>query len=319
MGTLSPASSENGLKFWVTGRQSDGNAHVRQLEGPSLGSLVVQRIRHSRWQSTGSVRVAISSIGLSVGLALAATACGSSVHTAASAPEQQSPRLRGTLTVSAAASLTGVFGELGRRFDDRHPGVEVAFNFGSSGVLETQLEQGAPADVFASADAAVMEQARHAGVIDGTPSVFAHNTLELVVRPGNPLGIRSLAELPRAHVVAMCATSAPCGASAAKVVERAGIKLPTSSVTRGQDVKATLEQVTVGDADAAIVYVTDARTVGDKGQAVKIPAAQNLVTDYPVGVVRGSKHVAVAKAWIAFVEGPVGRAVLHVAGFEVPS
>ena len=138
--------------------------------------------------------------------------------------------LHGTLTVAAAASLSGVFGTLGERFEAEHPGVRVLFNFGSSGVLETQIDQGAPADVFASADAAVMDEARHDGVIDGRPTAFARNTLELVVRPGNPLRIWSLPDLNRAHVVALCAERAPCGASAATVLERAGVDLATSKI-----------------------------------------------------------------------------------------
>ena len=295
------------------------NAHVRQGKGPSVGSIVVQRIRVSRRQSLGPDRSAVAAVAMIVGVALVLTACGSSVRTASSGSERKASRLHGTLTVAAAASLTGVFGELGRSFEDRHPGAHVAFAFGSSGVLETQIAQGAPADVFASADAAVMEQAERAGVVDGAPTVFARNALELVVQPGNPLGIRTLADLRRAKVVAMCATRAPCGASAAKILDRVGVELPSSMVTRGQDVKATLAQVTVGDADAAIVYVTDARTVGAKGKAVKIPAAQDLITDYPIAVVKGSKHLALAEAWIAFVEGPVGQASLHAAGFQSSS
>lgn len=248
--------------------------------------------------------------------AVASTACASSGR--AVAPSLQSD-LHGTLTVAAAASLTGVFGALKPRFEAAHPGVRVAFDFGSSGVLETQIAQGAPADVFASADAEVMDEARRAGSIDGKPTVFARNTLELVVRPGNPLGIRALADLSRAQVVALCAVRAPCGASAAMVLERAGVDLPTSKISRGQDVKATLQQVTVGDADAALVYVTDARTVGTKAQAVPIPAAQDFVTDYPIAVVKGTAHGSLARTWITFVDGPVGRAVLRAAGFAPPN
>ena len=229
------------------------------------------------------------------------------------------PVFEGTLTVAAAASLTGVFTGLGKQFQDKYPDTKVEFNFGSSGVLMTQITNGAPADVFASADSAVMGQAQKVGVLAGTPQTFARNTLEMVVRPGNPLGIKTLADLERANVVALCATNAPCGASAAKVLARAGVELKTSQVTRGQDVKATLRQVTVGDADAAIVYVTDARTIGSMGQAVPIPAAQNLITDYPIAMVKGVRNPALAVAWIPFVLGPNGQAALRAAGFKVPS
>lgn len=196
--------------------------------------------------------------------------------------------------------------------------MEVDFSFGSSGILEDQLAHGAPADVFASADARVMAEARRAGTVDGEPTVFARNTLELVVRPGNPLGVRSLEDLERADVVALCARRAPCGASAEQVLATAGVDLPTSKVTRGQDVKATLRQVTAGDADAAIVYVTDARTVGSRATAVPIPAAQDVVTSYPMAVVHTTSHRALARAWITFVAGPVGQRELRDAGFRPP-
>jgi molybdate transport system substrate-binding protein len=245
--------------------------------------------------------------------ALACNACGSASRAAEAPPRRDD--LHGTLTVAAAASLSGVFTTLGERFEAAHPGVRVLFDFGSSGVLETQIAHGAPADVFASADAAVMEEARRAGVIEGPIAVFARNTLELVVRPGNPLRIRSLADLRRASVGALCAERAPCGAAAQEVLARAGVELATSKVSRGQDVKATVRQVTFGDADAAIVYVTDARTAGTHGEAVPIPAAQNLVTDDPIAVVAGSSHAPLARAWIAHLRGPVGRSVLHAAGF----
>ncbi len=128
---------------------------------------------------------------------------------------------------------------------------------GRPGRWRRRSRSGAPADVFASANAQAMEQVQRAGAVEGSPTTFARNTLELVVRPGNPLGIRSLRDLTRVPVVALCATGAPCGASAARALDAAHVTLPVSHVTRGQDVKATLRQVTAGDADAAIVYVTD--------------------------------------------------------------
>lgn len=258
-------------------------------------------------------------LALATLLLVCSTACSSSGGaTAGPRSSAGGTALRGTLTVAAAASLAEVFGELKDRFEARHHGARVLLDLGSSGALAAQVERGAPADVFASANAQVMEQVRQAGAVEGSPTTFARNSLELVVRPGNPLHVRSLRDLARAPVVALCATGAPCGASAARALDEAGVALPVSHVTRGQDVAATLRQVTAGDADAAVVYVTDARTVGDRGEAVPIAAAQNLVTDYRIAVLSGSAHVALARAWIAFVRGPVGRAVLRDAGFQLP-
>ncbi len=270
-------------------------------------------------QTIGRRGAAAAVLALATLVLVCSTACKSSGGaTEGPRPSTGGTALDGTLTVAAAASLAGVFGGLKDRFEARHPGTRVLLDLGSSGALAAQIEHGAPADVFASANAQVMEQARQAGVVGGSPTTFARNTLELVVRPGNPLGIRSLRDLTRVPVVALCATGAPCGEAAARALDEAGVALPVSHVTRGQDVKATLRQVTAGDADAAVVYVTDARTVGSDGEAVPIPAKQNVVTDYRIAALSGSTHGALARAWIAFVRGPDGRAALRDAGFLAP-
>lgn len=223
--------------------------------------------------------------------------------------------LSGTITVSAASSLTSVFTQLGRSFALAHPGATVAFNFASSSTLATQIEQGAPADVFASASTKEMGHVQRAGDIAGGVSIFARNTLAIVVKPGNPLHIHSLADLVKARVVAICVPSAPCGAAARKALAGSHVVLPTSKITLGQDVKSTLAQVTTGDADAAIVYVSDARTVGAKGSTVAIPTSENVITSYPIGLVKTTTRRALAWAWIAYVLGPVGQRALRAANF----
>jgi molybdate transport system substrate-binding protein len=264
---------------------------------------VTAPVGRRRWGSralAGIVLAAVTTVG---------AACGSSSTTITAA------QLSGSITVSAASSLTGVFGQLASSFHATHPGTTVAFNFGSSGALATQIQQGAPADVFASASPDDMASVERAGDIGGQPVIFARNRLEMAVKPGNPLGIHSLADLTKAPVVALCVNTAPCGATAQQALAKAGVTLPSTKVSLGQNVDATLAEVTTGDAEAGIVYVTNAKTVGSQGQGVPIPAAQNVSTSYPIAVVKTTTDPTLAKAWIAYVLGPTGQSVLRRASF----
>ncbi len=212
--------------------------------------------RAPAWRRLGPATATVTA------LALIAAACGSSSGSTSSSTTTKARKLSGSITVSAASSLTGAFDQLGTTFHTANPGTTVTFNFGSSATLATQIQQGAPADVFASAATKDMDQVVQSGDVSGTPVIFARNTLAIVVKPGTPLGIHSLADLTKAVVVALCTSSAPCGAAADEALQRAGVTIPASKITLGQDVKSALQQVTTGDADAAIVYVTDAKTVG---------------------------------------------------------
>ena len=199
--------------------------------------------------------------------------------------------MSGSIIVSAAASLTGTFGDLKTSFQKAHAGTTINLNFGSSAALVTQIQQGAAADVFASASKATMDSLVSSGNIEGQPTVFARNQLELVVKPGNPLGIHSLADLTKAKTVALCAVTAPCGAAAQTAFTQNNITVPESLVTRGADVKATLAEVTNGDADVAVVYVTDAKTVtAAQGTSVSIPDSENVIAVYEIGQVKGTKN-----------------------------
>jgi molybdate transport system substrate-binding protein len=250
--------------------------------------------------------------GLAV-LALALAACGSSSSTPTTTTA--AAKVTGSITVSAASSLTKAFTQLGTTFQSDHPGTTVAFNFGSSGTLADQIQQGAPADVFASASPGDMQTVVQSGDIEGTPVIFARNSLEIVVKPGNPLGIHSLADLTKANVVAICVPSAPCGATAEQALKKAHVTIPTSKVTLGQDVDTTLSEVTTGDAEAAIVYVTNAKSVGDQGEGVPIPSSLNVTTSYPIAVVKSTKNKPLAQAWVAFVLSPTAQKVLRQASF----
>lgn len=260
-----------------------------------------------------SRRWAVAASGV---LALMSAACSSS--TSAGTTTTTGAPLAGSITVSAASSLTGTFTQLATGFRRLHPGTTVTFNFGSSGALATQIVSGAPADVFASASPSDMTTVQASHLVVGTPVTFARNRLEIVVKPGNPLGIHSLGDLTKAAVVAVCVSTAPCGSTAERALAKAGVTLPTSKVSLGANVDATFAQVTTGDADAAIVYVTNAATVGTEGVAVPIAPSQNVATSYPIAVLAGSTDRPLASAWVAYVRGPVGQATLLRAHFLPP-
>jgi molybdate transport system substrate-binding protein len=267
---------------------------------------VTAPVRRRPWGSralAGIVLAAVSILG---------AACGNS---SSSSTTTTSAQLSGSITVSAASSLTGAFGQLAKTFQTLHPGTTIAFNFGSSGALATQIQQGAPADVFASASPDDMASVERAGDIAGQPVIFARNRLEIVVKPGNPLGIHSLADLPKAPVVALCVDTAPCGTTAQQALAKAGVTLPSSKVSLGQNVDATLAEVATGDAEAGVVYVTNAKTVGSQGQGVPIATAQNVSTSYPIAVVKTTTDPTLARAWMAYVLGPTGQSVLRRASF----
>ncbi len=260
-------------------------------------------------------------IAVVMAAALVLAACSSSSKTStANTSATIAPGVSGSIIVSAAASLTGAFGDLKSSFQQAHAGTTINLNFGSSAALVTQIQGGAAADVFASASKATMDSLVSSGNIEGQPMVFARNQLELVVKPGNPLGITSLADLTKAQTVALCAETAPCGSAAKSAFAQDKITVDESKVTRGADVKATLAAVTTGDADAAVVYVTDAKSVtASQGTAVPIPDSQNVIAVYEIGQVKGTKDGSLAQAWIAYVLGPTGQSVLKAAGFLPPA
>jgi molybdate transport system substrate-binding protein len=158
-----------------------------------------------------------------------------------------------------------------------------------------------------------------ASLIDGTPTVFAKNELVIVTKPGNPKHIKTLADLNHASVVSLCGFTVPCGKYAAQILQTAGVNIPETKVTRGVDVKGTLAAVTTGDADAAIVYVTDAKSAGDTVDAVTIPDAQNAIATYPIATIKGSANAATSQAWIDYVMSSKGQATLKSFGFLPPS
>jgi molybdate transport system substrate-binding protein len=222
---------------------------------------------------------------------------------------------RGTLTVSDAASLAKAFADIGNGFEKANPGTSISFNPDSSATLAAQIEQGAPADVFASADEKNMARLVQGGKVAGSPRVFARNRLVIITKPGNPKKIKTLADLAAAGTVSLCAADAPCGTYAAQVLSGAKVTLDEGSVTRGTNATATAQAVSQGDAVAAIVYATDAKTAGNAVDTVTIPDAQNAIADYPIATLDGSRSAALANAFVAYVTSAPGEAVLAEYGF----
>lgn len=249
----------------------------------------------------GGVRVTTCAVIAVTGMVLQGCAT-------AEAPSQS------TLTVFAAASLTGAFDDIAAAFEQRHPGVQVVLNYGGSSALSEQIIQGAPADVFAAADERTMTAA--AGVVVG-PVRFATNQLALIVPPGNPGGVGGLADLAEgALVVALCASEVPCGAASAQLLRAAGV---TPSVdTYEQDVRGVLTKVQLGEVDAGLVYVTGALAAGDDVERVPVPEAVPVSNRYLIGTVRASPTPDVAMAFVRFVTGSVARRILQERGFGAP-
>ncbi|WP_018219466.1 molybdate ABC transporter substrate-binding protein [Salinispora pacifica] len=223
----------------------------------------------------------------------------------------------GTVTVFAAASLTATFDQIGRDFEAAHPGSTVVFNFAGSSALATQLTEGAPADVFASAAPQHLAAVATADDADGTPAVFVRNQLVIAVAGGNPEGIRSLGDLTRPGLkVALCAEQVPCGSAARRALDAAGVTL--TPVTLEADVRGALAKVRLGEVDAALVYRTDTHAAAPEVAAVEFPESAQAVNDYPIAVLADAPNPTAAHAFVAHVRSARSRAVLTEAGFQAP-
>jgi molybdate transport system substrate-binding protein len=224
--------------------------------------------------------------------------------------------LTGSITVLAAASLTGSFTEVARDFEAAHPGTKVTLSFGPSSGLATAITGGAPADVFASASQKNMDAVTGAGLASGDKA-FVRNVMEVAVPRSNPARIARLADLAKPGTkVALCQAQVPCGTVAAKVFANAGLRV--TPVSQEVDVKAVLTKVQLGEVDAGVVYVTDVRAAGDKVTGIQIPADVNASTTYPIAALTKAPNPALAAAFVAYVLSPDGQRVLADAGFESP-
>ncbi|MGI8881344.1 MAG: molybdate ABC transporter substrate-binding protein [Jatrophihabitans sp.] len=233
-----------------------------------------------------------------------------------SSKKSDSGKVAGTITVFAAASLTGTFTELGKQFESAHPGVKVKFDFEASSALSTQITQGAGADVFASAATSNMDTVVKAGDAKD-PKNFVKNVMEIAVPPSNPANITSLQDLAKPTVkVALCQAQVPCGKTALMVFTNA--KITVKPVTEEKDVKTTLAKVSSNEVDAGVVYVTDVKAAGTAVKGIEIPADVNASTEYPIAALSHSKHSPTAQAFVDFVLSSAGQSVLTAAGFSAP-
>ena len=258
--------------------------------------------------------------------ALVAAACGdddgdatasAATSDAAAASTASATTAEGDITVFAAASLTDAFTAVGQAFTEANPDAGATFSFDSSSALVHQIIEGAPADVFASADTANMDKLTAAGLNGAEPVIFATNLLTIIVEPGNPTGISGVADLASRDLkVVLCADEVPCGRYAEEILDNAGVTV--TPVSFEQNVRGVVTKVTAGEADAGIVYITDFTAAGDSAEAVDIPLDINVVAEYPIATAAESASPEVAQAFIDFLLGSEGQAIMAEHGFGAP-
>lgn len=225
--------------------------------------------------------------------------------------------ITGPVLVSAAASLSDAFRELAVAFESAHPGTDVVLNLAGSSALRRQIVEGAPVDVFASADAANMAPLEEAGLLAAPPVVLARNSLRIAVPAGNPGKVRSLSDFAREPLrLGLCADEVPCGALAAEAFRRAAVT-PVPD-TREPNVRALLAKIALGELDAGIVYATDLAAVQGEVEGIEIPADFSGPSEQMVAVLTGAPNGLAAEAFLAFVLSPDGQAVLRRHGFSLP-
>ncbi|WP_026422568.1 molybdate ABC transporter substrate-binding protein [Actinokineospora inagensis] len=252
----------------------------------------------------------LTAVALVAALALA----GCSDTSTPGAPSSSAPpKVTGQVAVFAAASLTEAFGTIKKDFEAANPGVTVTFNFAGSSALAQQINQGAPADVFASAAPANMQQVTDAV----SPVTFVKNELEIAVPKGNPGKVTKLADFADANrKIALCAEQVPCGAAAKKAFAAAGITAAPDTLE--QDVKAALTKVRLGEVDAALVYKTDVKAAGADVEGIDFPEAAKAINDYPIATLKKAPNAPGAQAFVDYVLSDKGKAVLAAAGFSAP-
>ncbi len=270
-----------------------------------------------------AMRGAIRHVLAAVATVAALAACGDDGQaTAPAAPataadSAQGAAAAGEITVFAAASLTNAFTELGQEFSAANPGATVTFNFAASSELVTQIAEGAPADVFASADLSNMTKLIDAGGNASEAVVFTTNLAQIIVEPGNPEGITGVADLANEDLIVIsCAPEVPCGRYAQQILDNAGVSVTFRSLE--ENVRAVVSKVTLGEADAGIVYVTDVINAGDAAEGVQIPADVNVVAEYPIALTTEARNPVAARAFVDFVLSAEGRAILESYGFVSP-
>ncbi|MER5659967.1 molybdate ABC transporter substrate-binding protein [Streptomyces mirabilis] len=275
--------------------------------------------RSTRRTRTRTLRVA--GVGAAALLALSACSSSDSDSSSNSSPKSDtsasSPKLSGTVTVFAAASLKESFTTLGKEFEKANPGTKVTFNFGGSDTLAASITGGAPADVFAAASPKTMAIVTDKKDAATPPATFVRNQLEIATLPGNPDKVASLKDLTKSGLkVVLCDKTVPCGAAAQKALDASKLKLTPASYE--QDVKSALTKVELKEADAAVVYKTDVKAAGDKVEGVEFPESAKAINAYPIALLKDAPNAEAAKAFIALVQSAEGQKVLTAAGFLQP-
>ena len=254
-------------------------------------------------------------------LGLALVACGADgasddTSTATEAPGEAggARQVEGTVTVLAAASLTDAFADIEADFEAAHPDADLEVSYGGSSALRDQVLSGQPTDAFASASDAAMDDLVEAGAVDGEPQGFATNELEIVVPAGNPAGIEGLADLAEDDaLVGLCAEEVPCGDFGRRALQGAGVE--PAPDTDEPDVRSLLDKVASGELDVGLVYATDVAAAGDAVEGIEVPDDDNVVATYPIARLADAPNPAGAAAFVEFVLGDEGQAVLAEFGF----
>lgn len=265
-------------------------------------------------------RSALAALLLAAAIAVPACASAGPDQSPGTGPSESvgpiGPELTGELTISAAASLGTAFDDLAVQFEARHPSLEVLpISYDGSSTLATQLIEGAPADVFASADESNMQKLVDAGLATA-PELFASNTLVIAVPAGNPAGVDSIDDLATAGLtVVLCAPEVPCGAASATLLENNGVAVSPASLE--QNVTAVLTKIAAGEADAGLVYATDVLG-NDDVESVEAAGSEDVVNRYPIVALDGAANAGAAAAFVEFVLSDDGRAVLDELGFGAP-
>ena len=321
-GLMSPAASRllmdrytRGRRTFITATRDSSVSSSLEMANPCWGFS--QTSVSTMWSSTDGVySLTVTILARLRSLIVVIPLLVVGVSTPAHAERVAAKRT--VITVSAAASLSKAYTELGKQFEKANPSIRIRFNFASTSSLVSQIQSGAPSDVFAAADLSSFDKLLASGNVVKSPKVFARNSMQLVVKPSNPLGISSITDLAKASVVSLCAKTVPCGVYATTILSRYGVTLAESKITRGVDATATLNAVSTGDADAAIVYATDALSAKKSISVITIPASKNVKAMYGIGIVRGSKNSKQAETFVRFVLSPAGQKVLTSFGFLAP-
>lgn len=250
-------------------------------------------------------------VALAAACAMMLSSCGSDDADSSSGSDDVS----GDITVFAAASLTEAFTEIADDFKAANPDATVKFNFGGSSTLAQQINQGAPADVFASANEDQMKVVDDDGNAAGDPEIFVQNKLQIVVPQGNPGNVTGIEAFGEKDLdIAICADEVPCGEASKEVFDIAGVDAKPDTLEK--DVKAVLTKVSAGEVDAGLVYVTDATAAGGDLTTIDFPEADEAINDYPIAALKSAPNSAGAKAFVDYVLSEKGMAVLKKYGFK---